>query len=179
MLDDDRIRKAESAVREYLAQGLLRKEESKAALPTFVANSDLSLLTAQKLLQIESESYRPYLWVLVTAYYAMFYVANAVLLREGYKVGELHSHRITSDALIVYVRHRLKRRLLQDYEKARQDASALTSTRADRLIETFEWERRNRSIFQYQMDEELKRSKALVSLERAKEFCFGMKKLLG
>ncbi len=177
MLDDKRIRQAESAVRDYLAQGLLRKEEDRAALPTYIANSGLSLLTSQKLLQMESESYRPHLWVLVTAYYAMFYIANAALIKEGYKVGDLRSHAITSDALVVFVRHRLKRRLLGDYEEARQDASALT--RADLFIETFEWERRKRSLFQYQMDEELKRSKALVSLERAKEFCFEMKRLLG
>ncbi|EFK96338.1 hypothetical protein LDC_1632 [sediment metagenome] len=144
----------------------------------YIENSNLSLETAQKLLSLESLTYKPYLWVIVSSYYAMYYIANAVLLNLGYKVGDKISHKVTSDALIVFARNKLKQDLLEEYEDIKDDALYLISSKTDSLLENLDFEREKRSKFQYQMDEKIKKSKALTSLERSKQFVFELKKLL-
>jgi uncharacterized protein (UPF0332 family) len=178
MLDKKRINEAEKNVRLYLEEGLLKKDNNETAAKMYIENCDLSLETAQKLSSMETEIYKPYLWVIVSSYYAMYYIANATLLSVNYKVGEKISHKVTSDALIVFVRNKLKKQLLEEYEEAKEDALELISQKTDMLLKNLDYERGKRSKFQYQMDEQIKKAKALTSLERAKEFVFEMKKLL-
>ena len=178
MLSDKRIKEAESNVKQYLADGLLKKQTNETAKETYIENSNLSLETAQKLLSLENQTYQPYLWVIVSSYYAMYYIANAVLLKIGYKVGDKISHKVTADALIVFARDKLRKELIEEYENVKEDALELTSSKADSLLESLDFEREKRSKFQYQMDEKAKKSKALTSLERAKQFVFELKKLL-
>src|SRR3989338_3155309 len=178
MLSDKRIKEAESNVKRYLADGLLKKQTNETAKEMYIENSNLSLETAQKLLSLENQTYQPYLWVIVSSYYAMYYIANAVLLKIGYKAGDKISHKVTADALIVFARDKLKKDLIEEYENVKEDALELTSSKADSLLESLDFEREKRSKFQYQMDEKVKKSKALTSLERAKQFVFELKKLL-
>lgn len=178
MLDEKRIKEAELNVKNYLEEGLIKKQENDAAKQMNLENGDISLETAQKLLTLETETYKPYLWVIVSSYYAMYYIANAVLLKLGYKVGAQISHKVTSDAIIVFVRNKLKKELIEKYEDAKEDAIELISMKTDSLLQSFDFERGKRSKFQYNMDEQIKKGKALTSLERAKQFVFEMKKLL-
>ena len=174
MLDEKRIKEAESNVRQYLQDNLLKKQTNETAKAMYIENADLSLETAKKLLALESKDYHPYLWVIVPSYYSMYYIANAVLLKLGYKVGEKVSHKVTADAIIVFVKNKLKKNLLEEYENAQEAALELMSQRADVLLKSLDEEREKRSKFQYQMDEQAKRGKAVTSLERAKEFVFVM-----
>src|SRR3989338_183074 len=178
MLDEKRVKEAESNVRQYLQEGLLKKQANETAKMMYTENSELSLQTAKKLLSLESKEYSPYLWVIVTSYYSMYYIANAVLLKQGYKVGEKISHKVTADALVVFVRNRLKKQLLEGYENTQEDALELMSQKTDNLLKSLDYEREKRSKFQYQMDERAKREKAAISLNRAKEFVFELKKLV-
>ena len=178
MLSPERIKEAESNIKRYINENLLKKETNRTAQLMYMENSETSLQTAQKLLLLETKEYNPSLWVIVTSYYAMYYIANAVLLHAGYKVGEKISHKVTADALIVFIRNRLKKRLLESYEETKEEALELLSQRVDALLQSLDYEREKRSKFQYQMDEQAKRNKAITSLERAKEFVFEMKKLL-
>ena len=178
MIDQKRIKEAESNIAKYLEEFLLKKEKNETAKNMYIKNSELSLETSQKLLELESEDYKPYLWVIVTAYYSMFYIANAVLLSLGYKVGDKISHKITEDCLMAFARNKLKKELLEEYETTKEEALEIISSKVDLIIESFEFEREKRSVFQYQMDEDVKKSKAITSLERAKRFVFEMKKLL-
>ncbi len=179
MLSKERIKEAESNVKRYLEESLLKKQKNETARQMYVENSNNSLETTQKLLTLETDTYKPYLWIIVSSYYAMYYIANAVLLKIGYKVGDKISHKITSDALIVFVRDKLKKGLIEEYENIKDDAMELISSKADSLLQSFDYEREKRSKFQYQMDEQIKKSKAMTSLDRAKTFVFEMKKLLG
>ena len=165
-------------VRQYLQDGLLKKYINETAKGMYLENADLSLETSKKLLTLESNDYYPYLWVIVTSYYSTYYIANAVLLKLGYKVGDKMSHKVTADATIVFIRNKLKKNLLEEYVNAQEDALELMSQRADDLLKSLDEEREKRSKFQYQMDEQVKRGKAVTSLERAKWFVFEMKKLL-
>ncbi|MEK6921959.1 MAG: hypothetical protein AABX82_08770 [Nanoarchaeota archaeon] len=94
------------------------------------------------------------------------------------KIGDKISHKVTADALIVFVRNKLRKQLLEEYEDSREDAGEIMAQRADNILKTLDYEREKRSKFQYQMDEQAKREKAVTSLERAKQFVFEMKKLL-
>ena len=108
----------------------------------------------------------------------MFYYANAVLLKLDYKVGDKIVHKVTSDAMIVYVRGKLKESLIEGYENTKEEALSLAGIKADDLIESFEFERNKRRLIQYKTIEVDKQSKAKTSLQRAKEFAREMDKLI-
>lgn len=176
MLDDKRIREAESGVKAYLAEGLLRRINKIDAniFSILRKNSEESLKTADLLFNGNHSN----LWVIVCSYYAMYYAANAVLYSMGYKVEHKISHKVTADALIVFVRKKLKESFLEEFEAAKDEALDIANIRADELVKSFDDERTKRSKFQYEMTEEIKRGKAGTSMERAKRFVFEMEKLL-
>jgi len=166
MLSDKRIKEAELNVRQYLAEGLLKKQKNETAKHVYIENSEISLETAQKLLSLESKTYKPHLWIIVSSYYSMYYIANAVLINLGYKVGQKISHKITSDALIIFARNKLKKDLIEGYEDVKEDALEIISSKADSLLESLDFEREKRSKFQYGTDEQVKKSKALTSFRK-------------
>jgi len=176
MLSKERIKEAEKNMKDYLEEGLMKKirEVDENIFNVFKRNSEDSLKIADFLLKNNMSS----LWVIVCSYYSMYYMANAVLYKLGYKVGYKIPHKVTSDALIVLVRSKLKERILEEFEEARDEALELANVKADEIIESFDFERVKRSRFQYDMTETVKNSKAMTSLERAKRFSFEMEKLL-
>lgn len=159
----------------YPKAGLLKKESNALAKDKYIENAELSLRTAQELMQ---SRLKPHLWVIVVSYYSMFYMANAVLLHYGYKTQDRTAHKVTIDSLIVLVMDRLKKRLLEDYEDVQKDALEIAGAKADSIIESYSLELGKRSRFQYDMLEQTKESKAKTSLKRASEFVFEMRKLL-
>jgi len=173
MLSEKRIREAAVNVNSYLSEGLLKKDKFDLIIFKVLShNAEESLKVADILF---SQNYSN-LWTIVTSYYSMYYIANAVLYKLGYKVGEKISHKVTADALIVFVRGKLKDSLLEQYHEAQEEA--LAGIKADTLVESFDYEREKRSVIQYRTNEEARHSKAKTSLERAKEFNNEMNKLL-
>ncbi|MBN2880848.1 HEPN domain-containing protein [Candidatus Woesearchaeota archaeon] len=171
MISEERIKEANLNFSLYLSEGLLKKSTNKIGLKILIKNSHDSLKAASLLLFNNI-----YLWTIVSSYYSMFYIANAVFLELGYKTGDKIIHKVTSDALLVVVRSKLKDKLLEDYEDVAQEA--LAKIKSDDLIESFDYERRKRSFVQYETSEEDIKSKALTSFLRAKEFLFEMEKLI-
>lgn len=102
----------------------------------------------------------------------MFYIANAVLYKKGFKIGSKVAHKVTSDALIVLIRNKLKDSFIESYEVSSNEALALS----DNLLKNFNNERLKRSLFQYETTKEIKQAK--TSLRRAKEFSAQMEKLI-
>lgn len=175
MINKKRAEEAKSNFDQYLREGLIKKEKNQTAFETYLKNSELSLRVADKLIKDEL---KPWLWVVVCSYYSMFYVANAVLLNFGYKTGDKIVHKITSDALVVLVLNKLKKELIEEYERIMKDALEIASAKAENIVKGYDYEMDKRSRFQYETSEEIKESKAKTSLERAKEFVFEMKKLI-
>ena len=175
MIDEKRKKEAQSNFSRYLQEGLLKKEHNELAMNKYIENADLSLKTANELMQ---SPLKPYLWVIVTSYYSMFYMANAVLLNYGYKTQGKIAHKVTSDALIFLVLDKLKKELLEYYEAIQKDALEIASAKAEAVIESYSLELDKRSRFQYNMLEQTKEAKAQTSLKRASEFVFELKKLL-
>ncbi len=176
MLDKNRIKEAQSNVTRYLSEGIIRKAQFKnpSVKKILIDNCNESLKVAELLFKNNNSN----LWTIVTSYYAMYYISNAVLYNLGYKVGEQISHKVTADALLVYVREKLKQSLFEDYEEAKAEALELSGNRANELLEDFDRERSKRSRFQYTTTEIALKSKAQTSLERAKKFIAEMEKLL-
>lgn len=175
MLDKNRIKEAQDNVKSYLDEGLLRKTSSnKQIIDILLKNARESLRVAEEV----NKNNLSELWVIVCSYYSMYYYANAVLMKLGYKVGDKIVHKVTSDALIVYIRGKLKESLIEEYEETKEEAMNLAGIKADSLVESFEFERNKRSLIQYKTIETEKHSKANTSLQRSKEFAKEMDKLL-
>lgn len=175
MLDDEKIIQAEKNVKSYFKEGLLKnKTPDENIINILIKNSEESIKVADFLDKNKMSS----LWVIVCSYYAMYYMANAILYKMGYKVGDRISHKVTSDALIVFIRNKLDQKYLADFEEAKEEALDVTKLKANDLVESFEFERIKRSIFQYNMTESVKTSKARTSLDRSKRFLFEIEKLL-
>lgn len=175
MLDEKKIKEAKDNVISYLEEGLLRKKKfDKNIMNVLLRNARESLRVAEDVSRANVSD----LWVIVCSYYSMYYYANAVLLKFGYKVGDKIVHKVTSDALIVYVRGKLKESLIEEYEQTREEALKIAGMKADSLIEYFNFERNKRRFIQYETSEIEKHSKAVTSLQRAKEFSKEMDKLL-
>ena len=169
MLDENRIKEAKQNVAQYLQDGLLQKKTpQKETVNILVKNATDSI--------IEAKNVKTPLWKIVISYYAMFYIANAVLINLGYKVGDKIAHKVTSDALIVHITGKLASELVEQYELAQDEA--LAGIRANELVESFDLERRKRSIFQYTTSEIAIEAKAKTSVKRAQEFVIEMMKLL-
>ncbi|MFT7615791.1 MAG: hypothetical protein ACI8Y7_000616 [Candidatus Woesearchaeota archaeon] len=99
MLNEKRIKEAEFNVTTYITQNLLKKINPNTSIIRILEqNANESLIEAQR---VESS-----LWKIVISYYAMFYIANAVLVKIGYKVGNKIAHKVTSDA-VFYLEHTL------------------------------------------------------------------------
>ncbi|MBI2107287.1 hypothetical protein HYT57_04865 [Candidatus Woesearchaeota archaeon] len=170
MLSNERIKEAETCVKSYLAEGLLKKEKFRSIVfETYIRNHRESLLIARKLFNENLSN----LWVVVISYYSMFYIANAFLYKLGHKVGQKVAHKVTSDALIVFVRNKIKNNLIEDYELASNEALILS----DNILQNYDLERIKRSIFQYESTEEIKFAKAKTSLDRAEQFSKEIEKL--
>jgi len=197
MIDEKRIEEAEKNVKKYIAEGLLkvRNEEVKNFVNFYLKNSETSLQVASLLFQISaddklkeelkiSKDFECYLWVIVTSYYSMFYMALALLATEGVRVGKEIVHKVTADALInFFIANKKLAKLLEDYEEMRKDAMELLGKeelqmKAMELISDYEYERRKRSKFQYEIGVSAKQSYARTSLERAKKFFFEIGKLI-
>lgn|SRR3989344_220213 len=164
MLTEQRIKIAERNVQHYLEDCLVKKSQNdRNVITIMMINAQESLRMAEHALQEKS-----YLWTVVCSYYSMFYVANAVLCVSGYRVGYKVAHKVTADALIVFVRHKLKQSLIDEYNESKNEALGLI--RADEMLEEFEKEREKRSVFQYSTTELAKESKAKTSFDRAKRF---------
>ena len=176
MLDEKRIKEAQKNVKSYQDDGLLWKIGSprKEILDTYKRNYKESFEVAKKLFDDNISN----LWVIVCSYYSMFYIANAVLYKLGYKIGSKIVHKTTADALIVFVRDKLKKNLIEDYEEAKEEALDVIGRKTDEIIGSFDNEMEKRSVFQYESTEQIKRAKAKTSLERAEKFKFEMQKLL-
>lgn len=175
MIDKKRKQEAKGNFDRYLAEGLIKKEKNEIAKKMYLKNSELSLQVATELFQ---SPLKPHLWVIVSSYYAMFYIANAVLLNLGYKTEHKIVHKVTNDALIVLVLDKLKKGLMEHYMSIQKDALEIASTKAEEIVGNYGLELEKRSTFQYNMLEETKESKAQTSLKRAKEFVFELRKMM-
>jgi len=82
-MDEKRIKQAEDNFKNYLREGKITKVNGINTLiyETYLRNARESLGVANLL----SQNKASFLWVIVTSYYSMFYMACAYLYKLGYK----------------------------------------------------------------------------------------------
>lgn len=171
-MDEQRIKQAEKNFKLYLQEGKIKKIEKfeKVIYDTYLRNSQESLNSANQLFQNKTS----YLWIVVTSYYSMFYMACAYLYKLGYKPGDEIIHQVVNESLIVQGRHKIKNYILENYVEEKEKALIIV----DSYLENYEKEKAKRASFQYQTTEEIKENKARTSLNRAKEFIELTKEIL-
>lgn len=195
MVTDKEIKEAEQNIPKYLADGLISKNKGNVQLVSFyVETAKNSFLVAQHLYKLSinkdlkkntdfTEDFECFLWVIVPAYYSMFYIANAALSKLGLKVGDKIPHKVTQDALIVYFikNNKLAKYLLENYIETKNEVMNLMNVteeellkqfqlKATELISTFDYQRRKRGEFQYVIKTPTKQTVANTALERAENF---------
>jgi hypothetical protein len=112
MIADKDIPEAEQNLKRYFEEELLKKNPANAQFVKFyVNNAKMSLQLANYLLKLSTDAgtkksagfpqdFECLLWVIVTSYCSMFYIANAAMAKLGLKVGEKIAHKITQDVLL-------------------------------------------------------------------------------
>lgn len=169
-MDAKRIEKAKLNFNNYLVDSLITKTKfNKIIYETYLRNSYESLKSAELLFKQKIP-----LWTIVTSYYSMFYIANALIYLKGYKTKHKIVHQIINETLIALCLKDIHINLLQGYEEEKEKALGLAET----LLENYEYEKNKRSRFQYETTDEIKLSKAKTSLKRAKEFVTIIRKIL-
>lgn len=162
-MDEKRIKQAEDNFRRYLKDNLIKKSNFQELIyQTYLNNSFESLKVAEELFKNKTSP----LWVVVSSYYSMFYIANAYIYKKGYKASHEIVHQVINEVLIVLARHDLEKHFLEEYEEEKLKALSASQN----LLDIYEFEKLKRSEFQYETTGEIKESKSKTSLERAKNF---------
>ena len=170
-MDEKRVKIAESNFRNYLRSELIKKVRFEDIVyQTYLKNALESLKVAEELFKNKTSS----LWVVVTSYYSMFYIASAYVYKKGYKAKGEIVHQIINESLIVLARHDLEKHFLEEYEEEKEKALSASGN----LLDKYESEKTKRSMFQYETTEAIKEAKANTSLERAKNFVAVIRQLL-
>jgi len=170
-MDEKRIKQAEDNFRRYLEQGLIKEKPFEQVIyQTYLNNSLESLKVAEQLFQNKTSS----LWVVISSYYSMFYLASAYIYKKGFKAGHEIVHQIINEALIKLAKKEIETHFLEEYEEERQKALYSCNT----LFDEYEFEKTKRAQFQYETTGEIKEAKAKTSLERAKKFVTILRQIL-
>ena len=154
-----------------LNRGVLKEEAFKEIVyTTYVKNAQESLLVAEELFNNKASP----LWVVVSSYYAMFYMGCAYIYKKGYKAKHEIVHQVINESLIVVGRRDIEKHFLEEYEEEKDKALSASGN----FLNDYEYERAKRSQFQYETTNEIKESKAKTSLERAKNFVAIMRRVV-
>ncbi|MBI5390614.1 hypothetical protein HZB02_03940 [Candidatus Woesearchaeota archaeon] len=192
MLEQKKLVEAEKRIRQYLAEGSIIVKAKPEHTSFFLKHAADALDSASVLYEISTDaekqkllgftSFNGLLWTVNASYYSMFYMARALIEREGIRIkADLSVHAITFDTIIsfFYVTGKLQKGLLDDFADAKGDAAALLGKqRADELIEEYYYEKSKRSSFTYEMGALVVQSKAKTSLDRARKFMREIKKIM-
>lgn len=201
MMEKKRIEEADSNVRQYITDGLLktRENETKKLVPFFMDQAERSLRTAAVIFELSTDTaakdkmklekgFESHLRVIVTSYYSMFYAALALLARQGIRAGRHLVHKVVADALIhFFISSKRLAKMLETYEEVRDTSLELIGReellkrlekRADELVVAYEREREKRSKFQCDVGEMAKRGYAETSLQRARDFVSEVRRIL-
>lgn len=203
MLDEKKLEEIRKKIPKMLQEGDISKKEDNKKLVNFYEENALTSLNAARIIYSVSESlelkknfqyisgsFEAYLWVINPSYYSMFYMASALLAKEGIKVrSEVGVHKKTFEAFVYYfyLTNRLPKYFFEIFEEAQRESlellgkdKVMTSMQqmTIELMKNYDYEMNKRSTFTYQIGEKAKQNKANTSLKRALEFYQELKKVL-
>lgn len=160
-------------------------KKAENALETAILLYTLSLNREKKEMASLHQEYDGFVWVINTAYYAMFYAATALLAKHKHRIKEDKGiHALTYHALVYYFLDndkKLAKHYVEQYQQAEKESLEIlqiAEAQARQQIENVKFELEKRRIFTYEMGQNAEQAKAKTSLERAKEFLTVVKELL-
>ena len=137
-MDEKRLKIAKRNFNNYLKKGLIKKENFQDIVyQTYLKNAAESLSVANEIYKNKLSS----LWVVVSSYYAMFYIASAYVYKKGYKTRHKIVHQIINEALIVFSTNDLEKHFFKEYEEEREKALAAS----ENLLKDYESEKNKKS----------------------------------
>ena len=93
MLDEKKLKEAESRVKQYLRDGTIQTKQEGEFVAFFLNNASNSLASARALFDLSTNqkmqeyagypNFDGFLWVINASYYSMFYMARALLEHCG------------------------------------------------------------------------------------------------
>ena len=192
MIDEKKLKEAESRVKHYIRDGIIKTKQEKEFTDFFLTNAEKSLNAANALFDLSTDkdmqektgyiNFDGFLWAVNASYYSMFYMARALLENEGIKIkSDLSIHALTFDTMInfFYLNGKLQKRLIEDFAEAKEDANELLGKqKAGQLVEDYFWEKRKRATFTYNTNEIVIKTKAKTSIDRAKLFNQEIRKII-
>lgn len=192
ILTSEKLKEVESRIKQHLAQGLIQTKQKNHNSEFFLLNAKRSLNSAEALFKLSTNKemqkatgffdFDGYLWVVNASYYSMFYMARALLEKEGVKLSsDLSIHLLTFDALInfFYLNGKLEKKLIEDFAQAKEEASEiLGKQKADELIEDYFYEKNKRATLTYNTEELVIKNKAKTSLQRARRFIIELQEMM-
>lgn len=113
--------------------------------------------------------YKGYDWVIISAYYAMYHSALALLAKIGYKSDNHEATILALEYYFVCQREVLEQRYIKKLKKARQ--------LEEDYIERFRAARRRRVAAQYNVEESFGRKEAQKLIDDAAEFLDRLERL--
>lgn len=192
MLEDKKLKEAESRVKQYIIDGIIKTKEKSEYTKFFLKNADDSIDSAKALFELSTDpkkqqflgftSFNGLLWVINASYYSMFYMVRALLENEGIKIKTaLSIHAVIFDAMVYYfyLTGKLQKRFIDNFDEAKEEvAEILGKEKAKELIEDYFYEKKKRAVFTYEIGVTAMQNKAKTSLERAKRFNEEIRKLI-
>lgn len=192
MLDEKKLSEAGKRTAMRIGAGDIVREEKGRFVQFFLSNAKNSFESAKLLFgastnenlknAIGLSDFNGFLWAINASYYSMFYMARALLEKEGIKIKtELSIHSVTFDALVYYfyLTGKLEKKLIEEFAEAGEESmEALGKQKARELIEDYLYEKSKRAKFTYEIGEVAMKEKAKTSLERAKRFNEEIRKIL-
>ena len=168
----EELKRAKDDYNHGLQDRLIEKDSRQPAFAPAYANfAENSLTTAGILYDLSKDagkraairvddSYNGCMWVVVSSYFSMFYMASALLAKKGLKVGRIDTHKHVKSAFLhVYIaNHFLENSVGIEYMEAKKLAEDLMAAR------------RNRSKYQYNVGNMALEADAGLSLKRARNF---------
>jgi len=184
MLDEKKLKEAESRVKQYIKEGIITTKGNKEFVKFFLTNAKNSIDSAKALYDLSVDEkkqefmgfnyFNGLLWVVNASYYSMFYLTRALLESEGIKITPIMSiHARTFDALVYffYLNGRLQKRIIEYLAEAEQAATNLLGMqKAEELMKEYFFEKDKRVTFTHDTSAVLIKTKAKTSLDRANNF---------
>ncbi len=195
MITDKDIEQSRGILQQLIQEGTIITADQQF-VDFFLTKAESSLETAQALFNISerlemknqlqlSQSYEAYMWVVNTAYYAMFYAATALLAKFNHRIkAEQSIHSLTYHALVYYFldhNKKLTKHVLERYREAEEEAEELlqiAERKAREHVEVVKFELSKRREFTYEMGKIAERNKAETSIKRTEEFLTLVKEII-
>lgn len=192
MLDEKNIGEIKRNSERMIREGSIIKENEGRFADFFVNNSGDSFDSAKLLLEVSRNKelknslgfpeFNGYLWAINASYYSMFYMARALLEKNGIKIKKDESvHSIVFNAFVYYffITGRIEKKLIEEFNDAGEEASLLLGKeKAKMIVEDYFNEKEKRGRFTYEMGEIAMQNKAETSLERARKFNEELRKMI-